>query len=72
MIPPRIVNYKGYKIPTTFMMKLRTDIMCKIILNSALACVNVVASAMANGTFTTRASVFASKVFPILGRSKKL
>lgn len=35
-------------------------------INKVLACVNVVASAMANGTFTTRARVFASKVFPIL------
>lgn len=35
-------------------------------INTVLACVNVVASAMANGTFTTRARVFASKVFPIL------
>lgn len=34
--------------------------------NKVLACVNVVASAMANGTLTTRARVFASKVFPIL------
>lgn len=31
-----------------------------------LACVKVVASAMANGTLTTRASVFASNVFPVL------
>lgn len=30
------------------------------------ACVNVVASAMTKGTFTTRASVFASNVFPVL------
>ena len=28
------------------------------------ACVNVVASAMANGTFTSLASVFARSVFP--------
>lgn len=35
-------------------------------INKVLACVNVVASAMANGTLTTRARVFASKVFPIL------
>lgn len=31
-----------------------------------LACVNVVASAMINGTLTMRASVFASNVFPVL------
>lgn len=31
-----------------------------------LACVSVVASAITNGTFTKRASVFASSVFPAL------
>lgn len=31
-----------------------------------LACVNVVASAITNGTFTKRAKVLASKVFPVL------
>ena len=35
------------------------------------ACVNEVASAMTKGTFTTRASVFASNVFPVLQSGKE-
>lgn len=37
-----------------------------ILFINQLACVKVVASVMTNGTFTKRASVFASKVFPVL------
>lgn len=39
--------------------------------SSALACVKVVASAITKGTFTNRANVFASNVFPVLKDEEK-